>query len=97
LKAIVHLFPPLNNAAGKSRVEIGLDGEYTIAGVVAKLVEQFGAEFRSLLFDGRGSVIPGWCVRINQEPPLHFNHPDTLATEISEGDEISLLLALAGG
>ena len=93
----VHLFPPLNNAAGKSRVDTVLDDGNTIADVIDKLVEQFGTEFHRLLFDDRGSIIPGWCARINQDPPLHFNQVDTLATKILDGDEISILLALAGG
>jgi molybdopterin converting factor small subunit len=97
VKTFVYLYPPLNNAAGKSRVEIALDDKNTIAGVIDELAKQFGPEFCKLLFDDRGLIIPGWCARINQQPPLHFNQPDALATEISDGDEISLLLALAGG
>jgi hypothetical protein len=30
-------------------------------------------------------------------PPVHFNQPDALATSLCDGDEISFLLALAGG
>jgi len=97
VKVRVHLYPPLNNAAGKSLVEIALDDKSTIADVIDKLAKQFGPEFRKFLFDDRDLIIPGWCARINQRPPLHFNRPDALATEISNGDEISLLLALAGG
>ena len=97
VKVIVHLYPPLNNAAGKSRVDIALGDKNTVAGVIDKLADEFGPKFRSLLFDDRGLIIPGWCARINQDPPLHFNQVDTLATMISDGDEISILLALAGG
>ncbi len=97
MKIIVHLYPPLNNAAGKSRVDIELNDESTIAGLIDKLAAQFGPEFRSLLFDDRGSIIPGWCTRINNQAPLHFNQAATFTTAISDGDEISFLLALAGG
>lgn len=94
----VQLYPPLNNAAGRSRLEVVLDrDDVSLQSLIDKMVEQFGDQFRKLLYDDRGRIVGGWCAFINQKPPVHFNQPDALATPLSDGDEISFLLALAGG
>ena len=94
----VHLYPPLNNAAGRSRLEVVLDpDDDSLQALIDKMVEQFGDQFRKLLYDDRGRIVGGWCAFINQKTPLHFNQPDALATSLCDGDEISFLLALAGG
>lgn len=94
----VHLYPPLNNAAGRSRLEVVLDGdEDSLQTLIDKMVEQFGDKFRKLLYDDRDLIVGGWCAFINQNPPVHFNQPDALTTSLCDGDEISFLLALAGG
>jgi molybdopterin converting factor small subunit len=94
----VHLYPPLNNTAGRSRLEVVLDGDDdSLQALIDKMVQKFGSQFRKLLYDDRGHIVGGWCVFINQNPPIHFNQPDALATSLCDGDEISFLLALAGG
>jgi len=94
----VHLYPPLNNAAGRSRLEVVLDGDDdSLQALIDKMVEQFGDQFRKLLYDDRGRIVGGWCAFVNQKFPVHFNQADALATALCDGDEISFLLALAGG
>ena len=94
----VHLYPPLNNAAGRSRLEVVLDpDDDSLQALIDKMVEQFGDPFRKLLYDDRDRIVGGWCAFINQKSPVHFNQPDALATALCDGDEITFLLALAGG
>lgn len=94
----VQLYPPLNDAAGRSRLEVVLDGDdVSLQSLIDTLVKQFGDDFRKLLYDDRGRIVGGWCVFINQKTPVHFNQPDALATPLCDGDEVSFLLALAGG
>ncbi len=94
----VHLYPPLNNAVGRSRLEMVLDRDNaSLQSLIDKMVEQFGDQFRKLLYDDRGCIVAGWCAFINQKPPVYFNQPDALTTALCDGDEISFLLALAGG
>jgi molybdopterin converting factor small subunit len=94
----VHLYPPLNNAAGRSRLEVALDrDDDSLQALIDKMVGQFGDRFRRLLYDDRGRIVGGWCAFINQKSPVHFNQPEALATSLRDGDEISFLLALAGG
>ena len=93
----VHLYPPLNNAAGQSQVEFALDADATIQVLIDKLVERFGDEIHRFLFDDQGRIIPGWCAFINQRQPVYFNRPEAMRTPLAEGDEIGILIALAGG
>ena len=94
----VQLYPPLNDAAGRSRLELVLDGDdVSLQSLIDKMIELFGDDFGKLLYDDQGRIVGGWCAFVNQKTPVHFNQPDALATPLCDGDEISLLLALAGG
>jgi molybdopterin converting factor small subunit len=94
----VQLYPPLNDAAGRSRLEVVLDGDdVSLQSLIDTLVKQFGNDFRKLLYDDCGRIVGGWCAFVSQKSPVHFNQPDALATPLCDGDEVSFLLALAGG
>lgn len=93
----VKLYPPLNTAIGASRVELPADGLETIKDIIMNLTEKFGENFRSCLFDTDGCLIPAWCVFVNNGPPIHFNRSDALHASVSNGNEVTFLLALAGG
>jgi molybdopterin converting factor small subunit len=60
-------------------------------------VERFGDEIHRFLFDNLGRIIPGWCAFINQRQPVYFNRPEAMRTPLADGDEIGILIALAGG
>lgn len=93
----VRLCPPLNNAAGQNRVELTLDARATLQALLDKLVERFGTGVHRCLFDDRGRIISAWCACINERPAVHFNRPEAMRTPLADGDEIWILLALAGG
>ena len=93
----VQLYPPLNNAAGQRQVEFALDAGATVQVLIDKLVERFGDEIHRFLFDNQGRIIPGWCAFINQRQPVYFNRPAAMRTPLADGDEIGILIALAGG
>ena len=98
MRILVNLYPPLNNAAGRSHLEILMDrNDVSLQALIDKMADQFGDKFRKQLYDDIGFIIAGWCAFINQKPPVYFNQPDALATTLCDGDEISFLLALAGG
>ena len=61
-----------------------------------QLIDRFGPAFRQHLYDDKGLFIPSWVVFINQRP-VHLNRPEALSTPLKDGDDISFLLALAGG
>lgn len=92
----VQLHPPLNNTAGRERVDLVLPKPATIGGVLVDLVERFGPDFRRHLFDTEGRLIPAWCVFVNGRP-VQLNRPESLATTVQDGDELSIILNIAGG
>ncbi len=93
----VRLYPPLNTAAGRSRVELPAAGLETVADVVTVLTEKFGPDVQRCLFSDDGRIIPAWCVFIGDRSPVYFNSPEALQTSVKDGDELTFLLALAGG
>ena len=92
----IQLTPPLNNTAGRNFLEIPLQGAESIDALLKQLVERFGPAFRQHLYDDRDLFIPSWVAFINKEP-VHLNRPEAFTTPLKDGDEISFLLALAGG
>lgn len=78
-------------------MELTLDAGATLQVLIDKLVERFGIKVHRCLFDDRGRIITAWCVFINKRPPVHFNRPEAMRTPLADSDEVSILLALAGG
>ena len=92
----VQLTPPLNNTAGRDFLEIPLQGAEDIGWLLNLLIERFGPAFRQHLYDDKDLFIPSWVLFINKEP-VQLNRPEAFTTPLKDGDEISFLLALAGG
>ena len=92
----VQLTPPLNNTAGRNFLEIPLQGEETVDTLLKQLIDRFGPAFRQHLYDDKDLFIPSWVVFINKQP-VHLNRAEAFSTPLKDGDEISFLLALAGG
>jgi len=92
----IQLTPPLNNTAGRDFLEIPLQGAEDVAALINRLVDRFGPAFHRHLYDDRERFIPSWVVFINKEP-VQLNRPEAFSTPLKDGDEISFLLALAGG
>lgn len=93
----VRLLPPLNNTAGRQQVRLRLDQGSDLQGVLDALLDRFpDPRFRLHLYDTAGRLIPAWCAFVNGQPvPLRTEQG--LHTAVSDGDEISFLLNLAGG
>jgi len=92
----VRFYPPLNNTVGQDRINLVLTGQATIGSVLNDLADHFGPGFRRHLYDTQERVIPAWCVFINGHP-VQLNRPENLATAVHDGDELALLLNIAGG
>ena len=94
----VRLLPPLSNTAGRERVRLELGGDATLRGVMDRLLGQFPSqEFYLHLYDTEGRLIPAWNAFINGGPAVRLITRDGQATPVQNGDEITFLLALAGG
>jgi len=94
----VRLLPPLSNTAGREKVKLTLGEGATVEGVIAALLERFDdPEFRLHLYDTDGRFIPAWRAFINGRPIKRLVSPEGRTTPVSDGDEITFLLSLAGG
>ena len=96
MNLLVHLYPPLNDTAGRARVELTLNGAVTIQTVVDSLIESFGPGMQRHLYDTEGRIIPAWSVFVNGEP-VQLNRPENLQTALKDRDELSFLMNIAGG
>lgn len=92
----VHLYPPLNGAAGRDRVQVALDDPATVGEVLNALVARYGAEMRRYLYGDSNTVVPAWTAFVN-DVPVQLNRDEALRTPVHDGDEIALILNLAGG
>lgn len=98
IRVEVRLLPPLSNTAGQERVRLELGGDATLRGVMACLLERFpGQDFYLHLYDTERRLIPAWSVFINGGPAVRLITREGWATPVKDGDEITFLLALAGG
>jgi molybdopterin converting factor small subunit len=94
----VSLLPPLSNTAGRDRVTLDLNAGATVRTVIDALVARFdNPEFRLHLYDTEGRLIPAWRAFINNQAPVRIATREGGAAPVSDGDEITFLLSLAGG
>jgi molybdopterin converting factor small subunit len=94
----VRLLPPLSNTAGRDRVKLHLEAGATVRTVIDALLERFDdPQFRLHLYDTEGRPIPAWRAFINKQPAVRVATREGAATPVADGDEITLLLSLAGG
>lgn len=92
----VHLYPPLNGAAGRDLVQLILDAPATVGDALQALIARYGAEMRRYLCDERGRIVPAWTAFVN-DAPVQLNRNEALRTPVNDGDELALILNLAGG
>ncbi|MGB9592787.1 MAG: hypothetical protein ACPL7R_01455 [Anaerolineae bacterium] len=92
----VHLYPPLNSAAGRDWVQLVLDVPATVGRVLDALVARYGAEMRRYLYGDGNTVVPAWTAFVN-DVPVQLNCDEALQTPVNDGDELALILNLAGG
>ena len=89
----VKLFANLREAAGgKRQVDCDIDGPASTAELLQHLVDAHGEQAQKLLFNPEGSVWPAIVIMHNGNM---LRDRDEKA--ISSGDEVAVLLPVAGG
>ncbi len=89
----VKLFANLRDAAdGKREVECDVDGAVSTTELLQKLVDEYGETARKLLFSPDGGIWPSIVVMHNGN--MLRDRDDTA---INAGDEVAVLLPVAGG
>jgi MoaD family protein len=87
------LLPALPEAIGRKELEIEFAGE-TVSDLIAYLVEQYGRIAKQALYDDQGEVDPVIQVLLNGK--VWVTH-DRLDTVLQDGDNVVLMMMMAGG
>lgn len=94
MKVNLRIFlPTLPEVIGRKELEVEFIGE-TINDLIDHLVTQYGQKAKQALYDEKGMLDPVVQVLLNGEKWI--NH-DQLGTVLQEGDEVVLMMMLAGG
>lgn len=92
----VHLrmfLPVLPEAVGRKELEVEFPGE-TVNDLIQHLVARYGRKARKALYDNQEQLDPVIQILLNGEQWVTH---DQLDTRLKDGDEVMLLLMLAGG
>ena len=92
----VHLkifLPTLPEAIGKNELSMEFSG-VTVNDLIEYLVERYGQKARKALYDEKGKFDPLVQVLLNGEEWVTY---DKLDTALQEGDQLILMMMLAGG
>jgi MoaD family protein len=87
------LLPVLPEAIGRKELEVLFAGE-TIGDLIEHLVDRYGQPARQALCDEQGNLDPVVQVLLNGEEWVTH---DKLGTRLQDGDDVMLLMMLAGG
>ncbi len=92
MQVTINYFAQVRQAAGVESERLALDDGADIQAALSELAGQHGDDFRALVLDQAGAVRPGLLTLLNgQSVPGRQRHP------LADGDEISLISAVAGG
>ena len=87
------LLPPLSEATGRKELEVEFAGD-TVSDLIEHLVARYGRKARQALYDEQGQLDPVIQVLLNgQEWVTH----DRLDTALHDGDNVVLMMMMAGG
>ena len=87
------LLPVLPEAVGRKDLEVEFAGE-TVNDLLDHLIAQYGRQARQALLDERGQLDPVIQVLLNGEEWITH---DQLGRALHDGDQVILMLMLAGG
>lgn len=87
------LLPVLPEAIGRKELEVEFAGE-TVNDLIEHLVARYGRKARQALYDEKGNLDPVVQVLLNGEEWVTHDRLDTV---LQDGDEVMLMLLLAGG
>ena len=92
----VHLkvfLPVLPEAMGGKKLEVEFAGE-TVNDLIEHLLARYGRKAREALYDSQGQLDPVVQILLNGERWVTHDRLDTI---LQDGDEVMLLLMIAGG
>ncbi len=92
MQVTINYFAQIRQATGVKSEQLSLDEGANIQTALAELARRHGGDFRALVLGDEGAVRPGLLLVVNgQSVPSPQKH------SLADGDEISLISAVAGG
>jgi molybdopterin converting factor small subunit len=88
----IHLFATLRIAAGQSEIDAPLLEASDLTAVLTEVAGHLGEKFRTTLFDSEKAIARDVVVCLNSRVIDRGEH-----VLVSDSDEVSLLMPLAGG
>lgn len=92
MKVRVHYTTQLRTAVGRATDEVELGQAATLGNLLEQLASRHGGEFRDMILDDSGSLLPSVLVCIGDTQ----TQPD-IETRLNEGDDVTLLSPISGG
>lgn len=92
----VHLriiLPVLPEAIGRKELDVEFAGE-TVNDLIEHLIARYGRKARQALYDEKGQLDPVVQILVNGEQWVTH---DRLDTALQEGDDVILMIMIAGG
>jgi MoaD family protein len=94
MKVHLKLFlPVLPEAIGRKELQVEFAGE-TVQDLIEHLIARYGRKARQALYDKEGQLDPVVQILLNGEQWVTHDRLDTV---LQDGDQVMLLLMLAGG
>jgi MoaD family protein len=92
VQVTINYFAQVRQAAGVESERLSLDDGVDIQTALSELARRHGDDLKALVLDQAGAVRPDLLTVVNgQSVPSPQQHP------LTDGDEISLISAVAGG
>ena len=92
MQVTINYFAQVRQAAGVESEQLSLDDGLDIQTALSELAQRHGHDFRAMVLDQAGAVRPGLLTVVNgRSVPSPQQHP------LVDGDELSLISAVAGG
>lgn len=94
IKIHVKFLAAFREIAKRDSDDIGVEGSETVENVLEHLCNQYGEQFRSLIFRKDGSIVGNLVIFVNGRNILTM---DGLKTRLKDGDHLILSKPIVGG
>ena len=92
MQVTINYFAQVRQTTGVESEQVSLDDGINIQAALSELAGRHGEDFRAMVLEQAGNVRPGLLTVVNGQ-----SVPNPQQHRLADGDEISLISAVAGG